>query len=194
LATRGEVPIAWQTSRRTESPRVPLACVRGRVRVKDGEKVREAVLSADIRGKITAYKYVLSESLGRAAERSSFGNSLRSFATVVMLRVHCAQSFRPTCPVAHVYIRAPLLPEKETDNGQTDGRRRRKGRREGDDRVFGDRFVFRASAAGATPGVAGKHVGTTARQLDERFRRDNRGTKVEGLCSRYVPKEMENQS
>jgi len=59
-------------------------------------KKYEAV-SPDIRGKITAYKYVLSESLCRAAERSSFGNPLRSFATVVVFRVHCAQSFRPMC-------------------------------------------------------------------------------------------------
>lgn len=66
------------------------------VRISKMAKKYEAV-SPDIRGKITAYKYVLSESLCRATERSSFGNPLRSFATVVVLRVHCAQSFRPAC-------------------------------------------------------------------------------------------------
>lgn len=83
---------------------------------------------ADIRGKITAYKYVLSESLGRAAERSSFGNSARSFATVVVLRVHCAQSFRPrrarrartyvrtyVSTYIYTYIRACLLHEREKE-------------------------------------------------------------------------------
>jgi len=112
---RGDGGSQLQTSSRGEQrdrafllPARVCVRARARVRIKDGEKVREAVLSADIGGKITAYKYVLSESLGRAAERSSFGNSLRSFATVVMLRVHCAQSFRPTCPVAHVYIRVAL--------------------------------------------------------------------------------------
>lgn len=70
-------------------------------------KKYEAV-SPDIRGKITAYKYVLSESLCRAAERSSFGNPLRSFATVVVLRVHCAQSSRPTCATRTYTDRASL--------------------------------------------------------------------------------------
>lgn len=95
------------------------------VHIKDGEKVREAVLSPDIRGKITAYKYVLSESLGRAAERSSFGNSLRLFATVVMLRVYCVQSFRPTCPVVHVYT-CPFIARKRRTDGQTERQKKRK--------------------------------------------------------------------
>lgn len=86
-------------------------------------KKYEAV--SDIRGKITAYKYVLSESLRRAAERSSFGNSPRSFATVVVLRVHCAQSFHPMCmPVrARTYARLFIGREKEKNEGEcTKGR------------------------------------------------------------------------
>lgn len=129
------------------------ACIRERLsafhvpvcvpRIKDGEKVHEAVLSPDIRGKMTAYKYVLSESLGRAAERSSFGNSLRSFATVVMLRVHCAQSFRPTCPVVHVYTCSFIARKRRTDwrTEKTEGEK--EGKKEdakGDDRVFSDRL------------------------------------------------------
>lgn len=138
------------------------------VRIKDGEKVREAVLSPDIRGKITAYKYVLSESLGRAAERSSFGNSLRLFATVVMLRVYCVQSFRPTCPVVHVYTSCSFIARKRQTDGRTERQRDRGSEREkredtkGDDCVFSDRFV-QGFSSGSAPGVAdaGKDVRTT---------------------------------
>lgn len=79
---------------------------------KMAKKIQGGLSSPNISGKITAYKYVLSESLCRAAERSSFGNSLRSFATVV-LRVHCAQSFRPTCLTCTYSIRISLLCERE---------------------------------------------------------------------------------
>lgn len=91
-------------------------------------KKYEAV--SDIRGKITAYKYVLSESLRRAAERSSFGNSPRSFATVVVLRVHCAQSFRPMCVRTCTHIYADLFidrqreRERETERGRIRKRKR----------------------------------------------------------------------
>lgn len=80
-----EVLIACQlTDSHVYAKESTLVCIR----IKDGEKIQGGLSSPNISGKITAYKYVLSESLRRAAERSSFGNSLRSFATVV-LRVHC---------------------------------------------------------------------------------------------------------
>lgn len=97
-------------------------------------KKYEAV--SDIRGKITAYKYVLSESLHRAAERSSFGNSLRLFATVVVLRVHCAQSFRPMCARTCTHIYAGLLywpAEREKKD-------RERICKKNDCHVFADRF------------------------------------------------------
>lgn len=87
-------------------------------------KTYEAV-SPDIRGKITAYKYVLSESLCRATERSSFGNPLRSFATVVVLRVHCAQSFRPTCATCTYAHTVPLYCARQREKkGEIQKKRR----------------------------------------------------------------------
>lgn len=123
-------------------------------------KKYEAV-SPDIRGKITAYKYVLSESLCRATERSSFGNPLRSFAT----------------PLRSVYI-APNRFVQRVQRARTHAvplycaRQREKKRRRYERRR--DRSVRQSSAVELYPGC--KHAERDVRKVffngRERIRRN----------------------